>query len=56
VRWCQNNPEASFIPAVATGHDTIFEWQCHDGVPQIERQILSVDSRGFVSQFWKQLP
>lgn len=56
VNWCRDNPDAAFVPAVATGHDTIYEWKCSGGVPQVARQILHVDARGFVTEFWKTLP
>jgi len=56
VAWCRDHPNAAFIPAVATGHDTIFAWSCQGGVARIDRQELNVDPRGFVSQTWKTLP
>jgi hypothetical protein len=56
IRWCRKNPEAGFIPAVVTGHDTVYEWRCHAGAPHIERQILHIDPRGFVAEYWKPLP
>jgi hypothetical protein len=56
IQWCRDNPDASFIPAAATGHDTIYQWRCHAGAPQIARQTLHVDPRGFVAEFWKRLP
>ncbi|HSZ92979.1 MAG TPA: hypothetical protein VK822_26785 [Acetobacteraceae bacterium] len=56
VRWCRDNPDASVVPAVATGHDTIYQWRCHAGAPQFVRQTHHVDPRGFVAEFWKALP
>jgi hypothetical protein len=56
VQWCRDNPDASMIPAVATGHDTIYEWRCQGGAPQLLRQTLHVDPRGFITEFWKTLP
>ncbi len=56
MQWCRDNPDASVVPAVATGHDTIYEWRCRAGAPQILRQTLHVDPRGFISEFWKALP
>jgi len=55
-QWCRDNPDASVVPAVATGHDTIYQWRCRAGTPQIVRQTLHVDPRGFVAEFWKTLP
>ncbi len=56
VAWCRDHPNAAFIPAVATGHDTIFAWRCRDEVPQADRQVLEVDPRGFIGTYWKLLP
>jgi hypothetical protein len=41
---------------VTTGHNTIYEWQCRAGTPLISHQVLHVDPRGFVAEFWKRLP
>ncbi len=56
VQWCHDNPDAAVVPAAATGHDTIFQWRCKSGAPLISRQVLHVDPRGFVAEFWKRLP
>lgn len=55
VRWCHENPNSDVVPAVASGHDTIYEWRCSGGVPLVARQVLHVDARGFVAEFWKTL-
>lgn len=55
AQWCRENPNAEVIPAVVTGHDTIYAWRCQSGSPQIERQTLQVDPRGFVAEYWKPL-
>jgi len=56
VQWCRDDPNASVIPAVATGHDTIYQWRCRSGAALIARQASHVDPRGFVAEFWKTLP
>ncbi len=56
VQWCRDHPDDASIPAVATGHDTIYQWSCRAGVPRIVRQTLHTDPRGFVAEFWKRLP
>jgi hypothetical protein len=56
VQWCRDHPDADFIPAATTGHDTIYEWRCQNGAPRIARQAAYVDPRGFVAEFWKPLP
>jgi hypothetical protein len=55
VDWCRDHSGTALIPAVATGHDTTFAWRCQGGTPQIDRQVLEVDTRGFVSRYWKML-
>ena len=54
--WCKENSNAGFVPAFASGHDTIFVWRCDGGRPEIVRQISEVDKRGFIAQYWKVLP
>jgi hypothetical protein len=56
IRWCRDNPDADFVPAAITGHDTIYTWRCHAGAPQIARQTLHVDPHGFVAESWQPLP
>lgn len=55
VQWCRDHPSAAFVPAAATGHDTLYQWECRSGRPEIARQISEVDSRGFVAQYWREL-
>lgn len=56
VQWCHDKPDENFIPAYMTGHDTIYQWDCHGGSPRVVRQTWHVDPRGFVAEFWKPLP
>ena len=53
--WCRENPNADFIPAAATGHDTIFEWRCAGRKATIANQIGRVDARGLFKEYWKAL-
>ena len=55
AKWCRNHPSSAFVPAVATGHDTIYQWRCHNGRPEIVHQTSIVDSRGFAATYWKPL-
>ncbi|MEJ0018512.1 MAG: hypothetical protein WDN25_18530 [Acetobacteraceae bacterium] len=55
VQWCRDNPDADFVPAVATGHDSLYEWRCRGGVAQVARQTAHVDRRGFVAEYWRTL-
>ncbi len=52
VAFCRDNPGAGTVPAVATGHATIYEWRCRGDRPGIARQVLQVDQRGFPAAFW----
>jgi hypothetical protein len=56
LNWCRAHANDALIPLVAAGHDTIYAWRCQDGAPQIDRQMLDVDARGFIVQNWRQLP
>ena len=49
---CTANPSGENIPAVVTGHETVYEWGCKDGKPVVMRQVLQVDERGFISDIW----
>jgi hypothetical protein len=51
-QFCRENPGADVVPAVATGHATIFAWRCKGKRPAIARQGLKVDRRGFPTEFW----
>jgi hypothetical protein len=55
TEFCKTQPNADSIPAVVTGHETIYEWRCKDGTPEIVRQVLQVDRRGFIADFWYEL-
>jgi hypothetical protein len=55
AQWCREHPDAPSIPAVATGHATVFDWRCHDGKAVIAQQRFKVDGRGFVASFWQRL-
>jgi hypothetical protein len=50
--FCRENPGADVVPAVATGHATVFAWRCTGKRPTIARQVLKVDRRGFPAAFW----
>lgn len=54
--WCRAHPNASFIPAYAVGHATVFDWRCRAGAAVIVRQRYQVDPQGFVAQYWHRLP
>lgn len=53
--WCRDNRNAAVIPMAVTGHDTIYEWKCVDGVAKPAREIGKVDGRGFFLEYWKKV-
>jgi hypothetical protein len=50
--FCQANPNADVIPAVVTGRETVYEWRCTDGAPEIVKQVFHPDAQGFLSEIW----
>lgn len=52
AEWCKSNPSSDFIPAASTGRETVYEWRCASGAPQIVKQVFTPDARGFISDFW----
>jgi hypothetical protein len=53
--WCRDHPSSDFVPAFATGHDTIYAWRCEGQRAVVERQVEHVDRQGFVAENWKQV-
>ena len=53
--YCRENPDSTFIPMFATGHDTIYDWRCAGGKAVAGKMLLSVDPQGFVAGNWKPL-
>lgn len=54
--WCKDNPNSDFIPMAATGHDTIYNWRCANGIAVAGAPVSKVDARGFFVDNWKTLP
>ena len=55
IDFCQANPDSDFIPAVVTGRETVYEWRCAAGQPEIVRQVSEPDAQGFLSEIWYQI-
>jgi hypothetical protein len=53
--WCRQNPNADFIPAYITGHDSIRQWRCVNGAPAATGSPAAVDAQGFLTAYWKVL-
>jgi hypothetical protein len=52
TEFCAANPNADVVPAAVTGRETVYEWRCKDGAPEVVRQVFTPDARGFISNFW----
>jgi hypothetical protein len=55
TQYCRTHPGES-VPAVVTGHDSIYEWNCRGNEAHPDSQIWHLDPRGFVAEVWKQVP
>ncbi len=53
--FCQANPNSDFIPAAVTGRETVYQWRCGNGTPQIVNQVVQPDERGFISNIWYEI-
>ena len=56
TRWCHDNPETSFVPMVATGHATIYEWSCVDRRAVPGKVVFAVDPGGYIAENWQTIP
>lgn len=54
-RFCRQNPGSIGIPMSATGHATVYDWECFGKHARIAGRITQVDPRGFIAGNWKQL-
>ena len=50
--YCAQNPNATFIPAYATGHATVYTWKCTGKTAAVDKQVLKTDARGYQVDFW----
>ena len=50
--WCKQNPNDQGIPAAAAGRETVYTWKCVSGTPQVDKQVVNPDERGFIAEFW----
>jgi hypothetical protein len=54
-RYCRENPGSGFVPMAATGHATIYSWECAGNRARIKGSPVSLDRRGFIADQWKRL-
>lgn len=50
--YCRENPNATFVPAYATGHNTIYEWSCSAGNAVPGKRTTKLDRRGYRADIW----
>jgi hypothetical protein len=55
TEWCRKNPGSKIIPMSATGHDTIYEWSCNGRRAVAGPAMMTVDSRGYIADNWKEI-
>jgi hypothetical protein len=55
AEFCRENSDADVIPMAVTGRETVYEWRCANGEPEIVRQFAEVDERGFIANIWYEL-
>jgi hypothetical protein len=53
--YCRENPGSEAVPMAATGHATIYSWECIGDKARIRGSPVAVDSRGFIANQWKRL-
>jgi hypothetical protein len=55
VDYCKQNPNSDFIPAVVTGHETIYNWKCNKDIPEAGQSAIQIDAQGYQSNIWYQI-
>ncbi|MFZ1099341.1 MAG: hypothetical protein WAN26_08045 [Steroidobacteraceae bacterium] len=50
--YCRKNPNATFVPAYAIGHNTIYEWSCSAGNAVRGKRTIKLDHRGYRADIW----
>jgi hypothetical protein len=52
--FCRDNPDATFVPMVVTGHETVVSWACHDKRPVVT-SVGAVDREGYAAAYWRKV-
>jgi hypothetical protein len=50
--YCRENPNSAFVPAYATGHNTIYAWRCSAGSAVSGKRAIKLDRRGYRADIW----
>jgi hypothetical protein len=53
--YCRENPGSEVVPMAATGHATIYPWECIGNKARIKSGSVTVDRNGFIDDQWKRL-
>ena len=53
--YCQQNPTSDFIPAYITGHDSVYNWSCRNGIGVAGEIIVKPDAQGYLSNIWYEI-
>jgi hypothetical protein len=53
--YCRENPGSEVVPMAATGHATIYSWECIGDKARIKGSSAPVDRRDFIASQWKRL-
>jgi hypothetical protein len=53
--WCREHPGDKIIPLVATGHDTLYSYECDGANARVTKTNLVLDRRGFAAKLWTPL-
>jgi hypothetical protein len=52
--FCRGHPDATFVPMVVTGHETVVSWACKDGQP-LPAKTGAVDAEGYARAYWRRV-
>jgi hypothetical protein len=55
-RWCGGQPNAPAVPVTVAGQRTLYQWRCQGAQPVVLQQVATADDRGFIAEFWHELP
>jgi hypothetical protein len=53
--WCREHPGDKTIPLVATGHDTLYSYECDGANARVTGTSWVLDRRGFAVKLWTPL-
>ncbi|MCA0008663.1 MULTISPECIES: hypothetical protein [unclassified Mesorhizobium] len=53
--FCKANPNEDFVPAAASGHDTVYSYKCQDGKAVVTGDTWALDERGFAKKLWAEV-